>query len=224
MKKLILMFSVLVTVIAFTACGSKQELVGMDKIESLRTAAENYESGCYIIRNTDSGEIEQTFSFMYDTDDTQIYYCEGYDTDGYYAEYSNGKELFRERDGVGTAVPSNDESYVSYTRKKPHPYSTGQLFFYINSYVSTSEETTDNDGNTLYIYQYDTERMNKKMNTALTEFATSYAFDSDGNFVYFRQANSGSNGSYSYEITTESVNDIASIENPIKIGDQGTAD
>ena len=216
MKKLILMLSVLVTVIALTACGSKQELVGMDKIEALRAAAESYESACYIIRNNVSGEIEQTFTFMYDTDDTQIYYCEGYDTNGYYAEYSNGKELFRERDGAGTTVSSSDESYVSYTRKKPHPYSTGQLFFYINSYVASAEETTDGDGNTLYIYRYDTERMNKKMNTALTEFATSYAFDSDGNFVYFRQANSGSDGSYSYEITTENINSITSIENPIK--------
>lgn len=219
MKKLILMLSVLVTVIALTACGSKQELVGMDKIEALRAAAESYDSGCYVIRNNADGEIEQTFTFMYDTDDTQIYYCEGFDTDGYYAEYSNGRELFRERNGVGTAVPSSDENYVAYTRKKPHPYSTGQLFFYINSYVASAEETTDGEGNTLYIYKYDTESMNKKMNTELTDFATSYAFDSEGNFVYFRQANSGRDGNYSYEITTESVNSITSIENPIKTDD-----
>ena len=216
MKKLILMLSVLVTVIALTACGSKQELVGMDKIEALRAAAESYDSGCYVIRNNADGEIEQTFTFMYDTDDTQIYYCEGFDTDGYYAEYSNGRELFRERNGVGTAVPSSDENYVAYTRKKPHPYSTGQLFFYINSYVASAEETTDGEGNTLYIYKYDTESMNKKMNTELTDFATSYAFDSEGNFVYFRQANSGKDGNYSYEITVEEVNSITSIENPIK--------
>lgn len=216
MKKLILMLSVLVTVIALTACGSKQELVGMDKIEALRAAAESYDSGCYVIRNNADGEIEQTFTFMYDTDDTQIYYCEGFDTDGYYAEYSNGRELFRERNGVGTAVPSSDENYVAYTRKKPHPYSTGQLFFYINSYVASAEETTDGEGNTLYIYKYDTESMNKKMNTELTDFATSYAFDSEGNFVYFRQANSGKDGNYSYEITVEGANSITSIENPIK--------
>lgn len=216
MKKLILMLSVLVTVIALTACGSKQELVGMDKIEALRAAAESYDSGCYVIRNNADGEIEQTFTFMYDTDDTQIYYCEGFDTDGYYAEYSNGRELFRERNGVGTAVPSSDGNYVAYTRKKPHPYSTGQLFFYINSYVASAEETTDGEGNTLYIYKYDTESMNKKMNTELTDFATSYAFDSEGNFVYFRQANSGKDGNYSYEITVEGVNSITSIENPIK--------
>lgn len=219
MKKLFLMFSVLVTVIALTACGTKQDLVGMDKIEALRAAAEVYESGCYVIRNNADGEIEQTFTFMYDTDDTQIYYCEGYDADGYYAEYSNGKELFRERNGVGEAIPSNDEGYVSYTRKQPHPYSTGQLFFYINSYVSSTEETTDGEGNTLYIYKYDTEKMNKEMGTELTGFATSYAFDSTGEFVYFRQSNSDKDGSYSYEITTESVNGITSIENPIKISD-----
>lgn len=221
MKKLMLVISVLAAMLSFTACG-KQELVGMDKIEALREYTEGCESGCYIIRNTVSGEIEQTFTFMYDTDDTQIYYCEGYDADGYYAEYSNGKELFRERNGEGSVVPSTDESYASYTKKEPHPYSTGQLLFYVNSYVASAEETTDADGNTLYIYLYDTERLNKKLNTSLTEFATSYAFDSNGEFVYFRQVNSDGSETYSYGVEMEQLNNITSIENPIKISSENS--
>lgn len=216
MKKLMLVISVLAAVLSFTACG-KQELVGMDKIEALRDYAASCESGCYIIRNTENDEIEQTFTFMYDTDDTQIYYCEGYDSDGYYAEYSNGKELFRERNGEGSVIPSTDESYASYTKKEPHPYSTGQLFFYVNSYVASAEETTDSEGNTLYIYSYDTGRLNKSLKTSLTEFATSYAFDSNGDFVYFRQVNSDGSGTYSYGIEIENLNSITSIENPITV-------
>ena len=46
--------------------------------------------------------------------------------------------------------------------------------------------------------------------------------DSEGNFVYFRQTNSGSDGSYAYEITLENVNGITSIDNPITIGSQTT--
>lgn len=218
MKKIILMLSLILTALTLTACSTKQELVGCDKVEALRSAAQSYESATYVIKNLTTDEIEQTFSFMYDSDDSQIYYCEGFDTDGYYAEYSNGKELFRERGGVGSAVSSGADDYVSYTKKKPHPYSTGQLFFYINQYVASAEETTDDSGNTVYIYKYDTERLNKDMKTNMDGFATSYAFDGDGNFVYFRQTNSGSDGSYAYEITLESVNSITTIDNPITIG------
>lgn len=220
-KRFILMLSLVLTALMLTACG-KQELVGCDKVEALRSAAEGYESASYIITNLTSGEVEQTFTFMYNPDGTQTYYCEGYDTEGYYAEYSNGRELFRERDGVGSAVSSDADDYVSYTKKKPHPYSTGQLFFYINGYVSSAEESTDDEGNTLYIYHYDTERLNKDMKTNMDAFATSYAFDGEGNFVYFRQTNSGSDGSYAYEITLENVNGITSIDNPITIGSQTT--
>lgn len=222
MKKFILMLSLILTAFTLTACGTKQELAGCDKVEALRTAAQSYESATYVIKNLATDEIEQTFTFMYDSDGSQIYYCEGYDNDGYYAEYSNGRELFRERDGVGTAVSSSADDYVSYTKKKPHPYSTGQLFFYINSYVSSAEETTDSEGNTLYIYQYDTERLNKDMKTNMDGFATSYAFDGEGDFVYFRQTNTGSDGSYAYEITLENVNGITSIENPITVGSGST--
>lgn len=218
MKKIILMLSLILTSLTLTACSSKQELIGADKVEALRSAAQGYSSATYIIRNLTSDEIEQTFTFMFDSDDSQIYYCEGFDANGYYAEYSNGKELFRERGGVGSAVSSSAEDYVSYTKKKPHPYSTGQLFFYIDQYVSSAEEMTDDAGNTVYIYKYDTERLNKDMKTDMNSFATSYAFDGEGNFVYFRQTNSGSDGSYAYEITLENVNSITSIDNPIVIG------
>lgn len=221
MKRFFLMLSLVFAVAALSACSTKQELPGSDRIEALRTAAQGYESARYIITNLDSGETEQTFAFMFDADNSQIYCCEGQDADGHYAEYSNGRELFRERDGVGSSVPSGSDGYVSYTKKKPHPYSTGQLFFYVNRYVSFAEETNDGE-NTVYTYKYDTEKLNKNMKTQLDDFSTSYAFDSEGNFVYFRQTNSDSSGSYSYEITLEDVNGISSIENPIVIGSQTT--
>lgn len=213
------LFAVIAASLLLASCGSsKQDFPGTEKIEALRTAAEGYDSGCYVLKNVLTDEIEQTFTFMFDTDDTEIYYCEGISADGYYAEYSNGRDLFREQGGKSVFVPTSDESYVSYTRKKPHPYSSGQLFFYINAYISQGSQTQDAEGNTLYVYTYDTEKMNKRLKTNLSEFATSYAFDANGNFVYFRQTNTDESGSYTYEITTENVNSITSIENPIKTG------
>ncbi len=213
--------------ICFGGCTQYQELVGADKIEALREDAAAYDSARYFITNVETDTLEQAFTFMYDTDDSQIYLCEGIEGGEYYAEYSNGRELYREENGVGEVISSDDETFAIYSREIPHPYSTGQLFFYVNGYVSNAEETVDGDGNTLYIYTYDTDKINKALGYALTEFATSYAFDENGDFVYFRQHNSSDatdeNGnayseSYTYEITVEEANGISEIENPIVIG------
>lgn len=213
--------------ICLSGCVQKKEYPGSDKIEALRDSAANYDSARYFITNVESNVLEQVFTFMYDEDGSQIYLCEGVDSDGdYYAEYSNGREVFRTEKGIGTVIPSSDETFAVYTRKDPHPYSTGQLFFYVNAYISSAEEGTDSEGNTLYFYNYDTEKINKALGNTLTEFATSYAFDGDGNFVYFRQHNASDvteadgrmyNVGYTYEITVEEINNITEIENPVVI-------
>lgn len=213
--------------VGLSGCTQKKEYPGSDKIEALRDSAAGYNSARYFITNVETDVLEQVFTFMYDEDGSQIYLCEGVDADGnYYAEYSNGREVFRTEHGVGIVVPSSDESFAVYTRKEPHPYSTGQLFFYVNGYIASAEEGTDGEGNTLYLYHYDTEKINKALGNTLTEFATSYAFDADGNFVYFRQHNASdvtyedgtvSNVGYTYEITVEEVNNITKVENPVVI-------
>ncbi|MCI5905781.1 MAG: hypothetical protein MRZ61_11635 [Oscillospiraceae bacterium] len=213
--------------VCLSGCVQKKEYPGSDKIEALRDNAASYDSARYFITNVESGVLEQVFTFMYDEDGSQIYLCEGVDSDGdYYAEYSNGREVFRTEKGIGSVIPSSDETFAVYTRKDPHPYSTGQLFFYVNAYIFSAEEGTDSEGNTLYFYNYDTEKINKALGNTLTEFATSYAFDGDGNFVYFRQHNASDvteadgrmyNVGYTYEITVEEINNITEIENPVVI-------
>ncbi len=226
--------TVIFTCLLSAGCAAKSvDAVGKDKVEALRREAGAYESGRYFITNAETNVLEQVFSFMYDSDGTQIYLCEGVRGGEYYSEYSNGKELFREENGVGAVISSDDESFAVYSRKNPHPYSTGQLLFYINQYIDASEEITDEEGNTVYIYYYNVEKMNKVTDGNLTEFATSYAFDADGNFVYFRQHNaseaSGENGSvssesYIYEITVGEVNAVSEIENPVIIGGSAYGD
>ncbi len=208
-----------------TGCVKKNEYVGMEKIEALRNEASEYDSARYFITNVETDVLEQVFTFMYEGSDkksAQIYLCEGVQGGEYYAEYSNGIELYREENGVGAIIPSSDDTYASYTRKDPHPYSTGELFFYVNGYIDSAEETTDADGNTLYIYTYNTEKINKALKSALTVFATSYAFDSDGNFVYFRQHNASETESYTYEITVDEINSVTEIENPVIVGGSAT--
>ena len=203
----------------------KQEIIGREQIEALKNEAAAYESGRYFIENLDTGMLEQVFSFYYDGDDRQVYLCEGDLGGEYYAEFSNGVELFREENGTAANIGSTDETYAKYTRKDPHPYSTGQLFFYIKNYVGTSEQTADEDGNTVYIHRYDVEKLNKLLDDDVSAFYTYYAFDADGKFQYFCQHNesasatdaNGNPVSYTYRITLGDVNGVSEIENPISL-------
>ena len=165
------------------------------------------------------------FSFYYDNEGRQVYLCEGNQAGVQYAEYSNGVEFFREEDGVSRNVASTDETYARYTREEPHPYSTGQLFFYIKNYVEVSEQVADEDGNTVYIHRYNVEKLNRALESPVSEFTTYYAFDSEGKFAYFCQHNvsadayyeDGTPVGYTSEITLGDVNAISEIENPIVI-------
>lgn len=215
----------LICMVCFGGCTESKEVIGSAEIETLRSEAAAYESGRYFIKNIDSGVLEQVFSFYFDEEERQVYLCEGNQAGVQYAEYSNGVELFREEDGVSENVPSADETYARYTKKEPHPYSTGQLFFYIKSYVETSEQVSDEDGNTVYIHRYNVEKLNRALESPVSEFITYYAFDAEGKFVYFCQHNvsadsyyeDGTPVSYTYEITLAEVNAISDIENPITV-------
>lgn len=223
MKKIIPVL-LLICAVCLGGCTESKEIIGSTEIEALRSEAAAYESGRYFIKNMDSGALEQVFSFCFDEEGRQVYLCEGSQGGRLYSEYSNGVELFREEDGISENVASTDETYARYTKEEPHPYSTGQLFFYIKGYVGTSEQTTDEDGNTVYIHRYDVEKLNRALESPVSEFTTYYAFDSEGKFVYFCQHNvsadtyfeDGTPVSYTYEITLGEVNGISEIENPIK--------
>lgn len=210
----------------FTGCAEEKTFVGIEKIESFRAEAAGYDSARYYIENVDTNVMEQVFSFYYDSGGSQIYLCEGVEGENYYAEFSNGVELFREENNESAIIPSTDESYAAYTKKEPHPYSNAQLLFYVKNYIDYAEEGLDDEGNTLYVYTYDIVGINEALGNNLTTFATSYAFDKEGNFVYFRQHNSSDatdengnviNQGYTYEITIDDINSVTEIENPVKI-------
>lgn len=199
-----------------SGCQSRDPFVGEEKIKTLRSEAAEYTSARYLLTNVDADKLEQVFTYRYNDDDTQSYL---YETDGseYYAEYSDGKAMLRGGMTSHEEVSEKAEDFAVYTKKKPHPYSDGQLLFYVSGAISSAEETADAEGNALYIYYYDTEKLNKLMGGSLTEFVTSYAFDGDGNFVYFRQHNVSSDGqSFTYEITVQDINAIDAVENPFE--------
>ncbi len=208
-------FSLIITVLlclTLTGCSLRKEydLYGKERVEALREEAKTWRSGRYLLTNLDTDVTDQAFSFMYNSDGSQTYLYEKVSGDSYYAEYSDGKTLYTLDNGTAAMAKEG----AVYSEESPHPYSTGDLLFYENLFVSSSEEAADGD-NTVYRYYYNTDKINETLGTSLTEFVTEYVFDGGGQFLYFTQKNSDGEKSYAYRIDVTDINGLTEIENPI---------
>ena len=216
MKKFFAVLLLIVCVTALGGCSLKKEydLAGKEQIETFRNEAKGWRSGRYLLTNLDTGETDQAFSFMYNWGGTQSYLYEVVNDGNYYAEYSDGSLLYV-LDGENAAVINEgSEEYVRYSEDEPHPYSIGELLFYANLFVKSSAEVPVDDG-TSYVYYYNVDKINETLGTSLTEFYTSYVFDSEGGFLYFEQHSTNDEGSYAYRIEVIDADTLTEIENPV---------
>ncbi len=204
--------------ICLTGCSLKKvvELEGREQVEAFIAEAAEWQSGRYMLTNLDTGEADQVFSFVNNSDGTQSYLYERIADGVLYTEYSDGKVYCT---GEGDAFTAYDDGTTGiFSAENPHPYSTGNLLFYVNLYASGSTSETDSEGNVIYTYTYDTEKINKALGTSLSSFVTTYSFDKDGGFLNFTQKNSDGTSSYAYMIEVLDVNSVTEIENPAESG------
>lgn len=198
-------------------CSIKKEydLYGKEQVEALRESAKGWQSGRYLLTNLDTDVMNQAFSFMYDEDGFQTYLYEKISDEGnYYAEFSGRDAFYIIDGGEATVYNIGSEGYIFYDRNDPHPYSTGDLLFYENLFVKSSEEIPQEDGGTDYVYYYNVDKINDTLDTSLTEFVTEYVFGADGKFEYFVQRNSDGESSYAYRIDVIDADSLTEIENP----------
>lgn len=216
MKKIFAVLLLIVCVTALGGCSLKKEyeLAGKGKIEAFRNEAKGWRSGRYLLTNLDTGETDQAFSFMYNWDGTQSYLYEVVNDGNYYAEYSDGSLLYVLDGGNAAVISEGGEGYARYSEDEPHPYSMGELLFYANLFVKSSAEAPV-DGGTSYVYYYNVDKINETLGTSLTEFYTSYVFDSKGGFLYFEQHSTNAEGSYAYRIEVVDADALTEIENPV---------
>ncbi len=215
MKKIFAVLLLIVCVTALGGCSLKKEydLAGKEQVEAFREQAKGWRSGRYLLTNLDTGEMNQAFSFMYNGDGTQSYLYEVVNDGNYYAEHSDGKLLYVVDGGNVSVINEGGEGYVKYSEDEPHPYSMGELLFYANLFVRSSAEAAV-DGGTSYVYYYNVDKINETLGTSLTEFYTSYVFDSEGGFLYFEQHSTNDEGSYAYRIEVIDADALTEIENP----------
>ncbi|MDE7278917.1 MAG: hypothetical protein K2N26_04240, partial [Oscillospiraceae bacterium] len=199
MKKFLAVLLLICAAMPMGGCSIKKEydLHGKEQVEALRESAKNWQSGRYLLTNINTDVMDQAFSFMYSEDGFQTYLYERVsEENGYYAEFSDGETFYVLNGGEVSILKSGAEGYVSYSRDNPHPYSTGDLLFYENLFVKSSEEAPQEDGGIDYIYYYNAEKINDTLGTNLIEFVTEYVFGADGEFEYFVQRNSDGENSY----------------------------
>lgn len=216
MKKIIPILLIICTCLTLGGCSAEKKsgIHGKSQVEAFRAEAVGWESGRYLFTDLETGETYQVFSFMYNADGTQTCLLERINNGNYYAEYNGGGMIYI-LDGENLSVINEgNENYVSYSKDSPHPYSTGDLLFYVEPYIKDSSENPDEQGNVTYVYNYDTNKINDSLGTSLTGFSTAYTFDSEGNFLYFAESNSDGDGSYAYMIEVLDANQITEIENP----------
>ena len=217
MKKILAVLLLICTAPSLCGCSIKKEydLYGKEQVEALRESAKGWQSGRYLLTNLDTDVMNQAFSFMYDEDGFQTYLYEKISDDGnYYAEFSDRDAFYIVDGGMANVYNIGSEGYIFYDRNDPHPYSTGDLLFYENLFVKSSEEIPQEDGGADYVYYYNVDKVNDTLGTNLTEFVTEYVFGADGEFEYFVQKNSDGESSYAYRIDIIDANGLTEIENP----------
>lgn len=215
MKKLIPLLLIICCTLVSCSLKKEYDLYGKEQIEAFRNEAGSWQSGRYLLTNLDTGNMNQAFSFINNSDGSQTYLYEKVSDEGaYYAEYSGNDEFYLIDGDEVSLHKKGSDSYIAYDLENPHPYSTGGLLFYENLFVKSSEESTDEQGNITYTYTYNTEKINNALNTSLTKFVTTYTFDKNGSFLYFTQTNSNAEASYSYMIEIIDANTLTEIENP----------
>lgn len=207
----------LICVMCLSGCSLKKvvELEGREQVEAFVNEAKTWQSGCYVLTNLDTGEADGVFTFINNDDGTQSYLYESIADGTVYAEYSDGGLFYRIDDESVSICTEDDEGYISYTAENPHPYSTGNLLFYVNLYALGSSAETNGEGNVTYTYIYDVGKINEAMGTSLDSFVTTYTFDAEGGFVNFTQSNSDGESGYAYMVEVMDVNSVAELENPL---------
>ena len=92
--------------------GSVKDAEGGELIKKARSAYKELNSARVLMTNTDSGEVEQEFTFKYDEKDILTFSYKGKSEKNEYAQYNNGAELFTYENGELSYIQRGEEGFV----------------------------------------------------------------------------------------------------------------
>lgn len=219
--------------ISLTACGSRYDgynVEGGDRIISLREEFAALDSGVLSIYNTETGEVQSEFTFLYNKKDVLNFSYKSTQEGAPYYEYYDGKSLNIQRKGEVYTYNRFSPNYKKYKRgKNTHPNASGGIFFYEPAYMVLEEDgktavviVTTGEAEDCYSYTYDLNRLSEYMTTgtaegAIVSFVTDYYYDKSGNFLRMEEISTLDNGTvYSSTVKISRENEIDEIINYIE--------
>lgn len=225
MKKIFLCILTMLAALLLAGCTPMPEYYG--EVKNAKELYEKLDSARVIMNDNETGKQLMDFRFFINKKDEMIFVYE--DIEGGDMAYSDGMQFFyrtAEQEGW-TAITPSDEEYIYniYNRKYRYPYARGGLFFLDGSSVSSAEKTEDG-GDTVITYIYDSEKLNKNAVGILDDVSSFsslicvYRINADGYITEFTEKgkitdSEGSSRTVDITYLIMEMNGINSIENPV---------
>lgn len=206
-------------VLMFSACAEiTPQVEGDELISKARSDYRALDSAKVIMTNTETGEIEQTFTFKYDEKDILMYSYEGKSENSEYAQYNNGMECFSYENGEYSHYQKSEKGFDLYTRDVTHPQADEGLILFSPAEI-TEATSQQEDGITHITHIYDPEKIGAQAEEGnVTGFKAEYFFKGD-DLLYFIETTEcdedGEQKEYSYKVEITEKNSVGKIDNTV---------
>ncbi len=181
-------------------------------------------SGHFYMRDNQSGEITQEFTFMYDNEDTLHYFYMAKDGEDVYYEFHNGSEMNykHKNDKEWTGVTYGSDDFYVYTKEKKHPY-TDQGVIAVNAYAVTEAKVEKREEGKKVDFKYDASKLSDAFSDAsemgeLKSFESTlwlnnkgYCYRLDQKGVFEKE---GKEETSDFSLFIDKMNEIEEIERP----------
>lgn len=202
-----------------TSCSLNPSVDGDELIKKVREEYKALDSAKVIMTNTETGDIEQTFTFKYDEKDILMYSYEGKSENSEYAQFNNGAESFSYENGEYSHVQKGDKNFNLYTRDATHPQADEGLILFAPAAV-TSAEVTEENGVTHIVHIYDAEKIGADAESGeVTGFSAEYFFRGEELLYFIETTEAKENGEskrYSYKVEITEKNSVDKVENTVE--------
>ncbi len=199
--------------------GSVKDAEGGELIKKARSAYKELNSARVLMTNTDSGEVEQEFTFKYDEKDILTFSYKGKSEKNEYAQYNNGAELFTYENGELSYIQRGEEGFVLYTRDTTHPQADEGLILYSPQAI-TEAKVTEENGVTHISHKYDADKIGARSESGtVTGFSADYWFSGEELLYFVETTDTEENGEtkhYSYKVEITEKNAVDRVENTVK--------
>jgi hypothetical protein len=205
--------------VSLTACG-RPDIIGDNLVMQAREDYEQLDSAQVEMTNTETGKVEQTFTFKYSSDGVLTYkdwkLVDGEEN----IEFNNGETNVYLKGGKYYQYNQSDEKFVKYTRTRTHKKTRYAMLTYIPSAITDARMQHVDDKNEV-THIYDVSKVNPSVpqGAKATGFAVRFVFKKSGELENFTETTiyelDGKETRVAYKTEIKQKNSVGEIENII---------